>query len=211
MLYQYWGDNASPFFERLQLFSCFRSLWVFEHSLDLTDEEREEMEYELDYESVSDDELADLGIAVERRRDLGISLPCRKREGECKGQGEDENEDDDDMGFDLFDDMEPNPRPSQPKNDYKYPQNYPPPPVPILYAPDGRIILPRHLLDEPYCYTWERAISGYYKVPFRVSWDDPQFLDDRMVNAVRGIVEQYQWTDPENKRGVEDEWRGATT
>jgi hypothetical protein len=185
---------------------------MFEHTMNLTPDEVEEMEYELDYESVSDDELADLGIAVERR-DLGISLPGREGEG----TGQDEDDDDIDMGFDLFDAIEPMPtpqhQPPHPKNEYKYPQknNHPSPPVPILRDADGHVIIPRHLLDEPFCYTWERAISGYYKVPLRVSWDDARFLEDRMMDAVRGIVERYQWTDPDNKGRVEEEWRGATT
>jgi hypothetical protein len=206
----YYSGNPSPFFERLEFFSCFQSLWMFEHTMNLIPDEVEEMEYELDYESVSDDELADLGIAVERRN-LGTSSPSSEIRREVKGQDED---DDIDMGFDLFDAIEPSiPRPPHPKNEYKYPQtnNNPQPPVPILRDADGHIIIPRHLLDEPFCYTWERAISGYYKVSLRVSWDDARFLDERVVNAVRGIVERYQWTDPDNAKGVEDEWRGATT
>ncbi|KAL3487845.1 hypothetical protein BJX62DRAFT_240679 [Aspergillus germanicus] len=214
----YYRSNPSPFFERLELFSCFRSLWMFEHTMDLTADEVEEMEYELDYESVSDDELAELGMAGERR-DLGVSSSLgSKREsmGQDKGKGDDEDEDDEDMdmGFDLFDAIEPMsmPQPPHRKNEYKYPQtNNPTPPVPILRDANGHIIIPRHLLDEPYCYTWERAISGYYKVALRVSWDEPRFLDDMMVGAVRGVVERYQWTDPDNIKRVEDEWRGATT
>ncbi|KAJ0422979.1 hypothetical protein BJY00DRAFT_62996 [Aspergillus carlsbadensis] len=214
----HYRDNPSRFFERLELFSCFRSLWVFEHTMDLTPEEVEEMEYELGYESVSDDELAALGIA--------IAVPDQKSEKPAEDKNEDKDDDeddDDDLGFDLLaalDALEPMPIPSRPPSpiyDYKYPLNpsHHQPPIPILRNAAGHIIPPRHLLDEPFCYTWERAISGYYKVPFRVSWDDPCFLDEGMVNAVRGIVERYQWANPNStstgQAAVEDEWRRATT
>ncbi|KAL3460272.1 hypothetical protein BJX64DRAFT_263526, partial [Aspergillus heterothallicus] len=193
LLVYYFYSQPSPFFERLELFSCFQSLWSFE-PIALTADEEEELEYELTYEDISDDELRDLGIDVPDRAAAPPSPPPESPMNleETHDNKEDEDEEETDLGFGLcgLPAAASEPYPPEPKYEY----HGPPRPTPFLMQ-DGTILVTRRLLDEPYCYSWERAISGYSSIPMRVSWDE--YADDRFVCAVRDFVGRYAWTNPE--------------
>lgn len=42
------------------------------------------------------------------------------------------------------------------------------------------------LLLEPYCYSWERALSGFEKMPMRIDWDD--YWEDEMISTVYDYI-----------------------
>jgi hypothetical protein len=192
-LYSRFADNPSPFFDRLELLSCFRTIWKLE-PIELTADEKEEMEYELSYDYVSDEDL----------QYLGIDIPERPREAEQEPQAKEKPpaDDDDDLGFGLFDssdDAGKAPKPDHTPVLSRLPQrrkyqttprkpDYSAPPY--LRDKDGKIQVGYRLLEEPYCYTWERVVSGKCRMPLRVEWDD--YWEDGMVSAVYDFVMKFE-------------------
>jgi hypothetical protein len=169
-LYSRFADHSSSFVDRLELLTCFRTIWKLE-PIELTADEKEEMEYELSYDYVSDEDL----------QYLGIDIPDRLSEAEEELAAD---YDDDDLGFGLFD--SPDDTHEAPKAKYTPPEpRYPGLPS-YLRDKDGNIQVDHRLLEEPYCYTWERMVSGKCKMPMRVEWED--YWEDAMVCAVHDFV-----------------------
>lgn len=54
------------------------------------------------------------------------------------------------------------------------------------WPPPRRDIEGFDLLQEPYCYSWERALSGFDKMPMRVDWD--AYWEDELISTVYDYI-----------------------
>jgi hypothetical protein len=68
--FYYHNHTVSTFLDRLELVSYFRTLWIMV-PIDLTETEREEMEYKMTYGEIESDELEELGGWVTSAMDAG--------------------------------------------------------------------------------------------------------------------------------------------